>query len=322
MGIISINYIYLTIENIDMVTIQQLQYMITLSEEGSFNKASEKCFVTQPTMSMQIKKAEDILGYPVFDRSQQPVALTAFGERFIPIARDVLNEYNQIEQLTKIYSGTHREIIRMGVIPTISAYLIPDLYEKWGAFSSDFQLVVEEMKTEELIEAMEEDKLDVAILSGPYHNPKFRVTRLFQEEILAYYPAWKQAVLHTNDLESAHPWLLTPGNCLRTQIMHFCNLKTGTEDWDYQGGNMDMLMEMVDQHGGYTLIPEFYSRRKSGDFVRIQSEVGEVPAREIIAITKNRSLKWDKIEGLLREAQVCYSESGKEYERFKLLNWS
>lgn len=318
----SINSLYLTIEIFDMVTIQQLQYMITLSEEGSFNKASEKCFVTQPTMSMQVKKAEDILGYPVFDRSQQPIALTPFGERFIPIARDVINEYNQIEQLTKIYSGSHREIIRMGVIPTISAYLIPDLYQRWGAFSSDFQLVVEEMKTEELIGAMEEDKLDVAILSGPYHNPKFRVTKLFQEEILAYYPNTDKGILDTNDLESAHPWLLTPGNCLRTQIMHFCNLKTTTDDWDYQGGNMDMLMEMVDQYGGYTLIPEFYTRKKQRNFIRIVSEVGEVPAREIIALTKNRSLKWDKIEGLLREAQLLYSEAGKEYERFKLLNWS
>lgn len=305
-----------------MVTIQQLQYMVTLSEEGSFNKASEKCFVTQPTLSMQIKKAEEFLGYPVFDRTQQPIRLTPFGERFISIARDVINEYNRIEQFTQVHSGTHREVIRMGVIPTVAAYLIPDLYHQWSEFSADFQLVVEELKTDELIKAMEEDKIDVGILSGPYVDPKLRVTKLFQEEILAYFPTMTKRNLSTSDLESAHPWLLTKGNCLRTQIMHFCNLKTGTDDWDYQGGNMDLLIEMVDQHGGYTLIPQFYAKRKELNFLRIESETGEVPAREIIALTKNRSMKWDQIEKLLRESQTHYSQKNKLYERFKLLNWS
>lgn len=305
-----------------MISIQQMQYVLSLAEEGSFSRASEACFVTQPTLSMQIKKAEEALGQVLFDRSSQPVSLTTFGEEFLLIIRDILSEYKRIEDLKLRYEGTYREVIRMGVIPTVATYMIPDLYSKWMENSTEFQLTVEELKTDELIQAMREGKIDVGILSGPFADPHFRSTRLFQEEILAYYPGSKKKEILTDDLGEAHPWLLTPGNCLRSQVMHFCNLKSTTDDWDYQGGNMDLLMNMVDQHGGYTLIPEFFGKRKKEDFKRIKSSLGEVPAREIIALTKNRSAKWKGIERLLRDVQLHYAIQTEDQELFRLLQWS
>lgn len=299
-----------------------MQYVLSLAEEGSFSRASAACFVTQPTLSMQIKKAEEVLGQALFDRTKQPIRLTAFGEEFLKVIRDVLSEYKRIEDLKLRYEGTFREVIRMGIIPTVSAYMIPDLYAKWMDNAAEFQLTVEELKTDELIQAMHEGKIDVGILSGPFSDPHFRSIRLFQEEILAYYPEAKQKEITTEQLTEAHPWLLTPGNCLRSQIMHFCNLKSTTDDWDYQGGNMDLLMNMVDQHGGYTLIPEFFGKRKKENFKRIKSSLGEVPAREIIALTKNRSAKWKGIERLLRDVQLNYAIQADDQELFRLLQWS
>lgn len=313
----------MAIEIIDMVTIQQLHYIMTLAEEGSFSKASERCFVTQPTLSMQIRKAEDFLGFELFDRSTQPIIPTAFGANFLEIARDILNEYSRMEQLVKTFWGTHREIIRMAIIPTVASYLIPDMYDVWKKRASDLQLVIEELRTDELLQALELNKVDIGILSGPFSSDRFRVTRLFQEEILAYFPGHKKKILKTDDLMGEHPWLLTSGNCLRTQIVHFCNLKGKSEkdDWDYQGGNMDMLMDMVDQHGGYTLIPYYYATSRSRKFKRIVSETGEYPAREIIALTRNRSVKWGSLEGLIREVQLYYGKDTGQESTFKLLNW-
>jgi LysR family hydrogen peroxide-inducible transcriptional activator len=307
-----------------MITIQQLNYILTLSEEGSFSKASDRCFVTQPTLSMQIKKAEDTIGFELFDRSAQPITLTAFGTEFIQVATDILNEYGRIDHLIKTFQGSHREVIRMGIIPTVASYLIPDMYDAWKKHSGKIQLVVEEMKTDELLTALEGNKLDIGILSGPYSNSRFRSTHLFQEEILAYYPTFKAESIRTMDLSDAHPWLLTSGNCLRTQIIQFCNLKAGADiaDWDYQGGNMDMLIDMVDKHGGYTLIPFFFGRTRSKKFKRIESETGEIPAREIIALTKNKTVKWDALETLIRETQHFYGQDNAKTANFKLLNWN
>lgn len=305
-----------------MISIQQMQYILSLAEEGSFSRASEVCYVTQPTLSMQIKKAEDVLGQALFDRSSQPIGLTAFGQDFVFIVRDILNEYKRIEELKLRVEGTYREVIRMGIIPTVAAYLIPDLYAKWMENAREFQLTVEELKTDELIQAMREGKIDVGILSGPYSDSHFRSTRLFQEEILAYFPSSNNQELHTDQLSEAHPWLLTPGNCLRSQVMHFCNLKSSTDDWDYQGGNMDLLMNMVDQHGGYTLIPEFFGKRKGQHFKRIKSSLGEVPAREIIGLTRNKSTKWKGIERLLRDVQLHYATPVEDQALFRLLQWS
>ena len=305
-----------------MISFQQIEYILTLSEELHFQKASDRCFVSQPTLSMQLKKAEEVLGQPIFDRTKSPIELTTFGERIVPMLRDVQVEYNRIEDFVKKESGTSKEVIRMAVIPTIASYLIPDLYHKWQAAIKDVQLIIEELKTEDLLIELEKGKIDIGILSGPVNNPKWKTNILFQEEILAYYPAGNEDTVLTDDLIQIHPWLLTPGNCLRTQMMHFCSLKgkDHTEDWDYQGGNIDLLMNMVDKHGGYTLVPSNHEVTIAKNLKTIKSAIGEIPAREIIAISNDRSLKWDNMEKIIREIQLNYNQP-RSSKNLQLLGW-
>ena len=169
-----------------MLSIQQMHYLVVLSETRNFVRASELCHVTQPTLSMQVKKAEQLLGHVVFDRDRNPVELTLFGQELIPVLRDILNEEQRLETMTAKWNGTYKEEIRMGIIPTVAAYLIPELFTKWKAQLPGVQLVIEEMRTRDLLVAMMNKELDLAILAGPVRDPSFRTIPLYHEEIMAY----------------------------------------------------------------------------------------------------------------------------------------
>src|SRR5690606_27472340 len=118
------------IDNVYSITPQQINYILELNAERNFQRASEKCFVTQPTLSMQVKKVEELLGFPIFDRSRFPIELTPAGERLIPILMDVQTEYARIGTLVQRIKGSYSEQLRIGVIPTISAYLIADIFHE------------------------------------------------------------------------------------------------------------------------------------------------------------------------------------------------
>ena len=305
-----------------MISIQQMQYILVLSEKQHFQRASELCFVTQPTLSMQIKKAEETLGGALFDRSRNPVELTRFGKELLPVIRNTLGEYDKFSEVVQRAKGIYKEQIRMAIIPTISGYMLPDLYDSWKQELGHVQLTIEELKTEEIFLALEQKKIDIGILAGPATDPKFRVIPLFREEIKAYFPDENKQSISTMELINVHPWLLTTGNCLRTQMVHFCELNSddNKEDWDYEGGNIDLLKRMVELHGGYTLIPANYIEKMNDDYKTITSQTGEIPAREIISITSNRSAKWENLEKLIRNIQLFYGKSKNE-DNFQLLSW-
>jgi LysR family transcriptional regulator, hydrogen peroxide-inducible genes activator len=300
-----------------MISLQQMHYIVVLSEELQFLRASERCFVTQPTLSMQIKKAEDTLGYLIFDRSAHPLSLTAFGEDLVPILREIMTENERIKWLCERQSNVYKEEVRLGIIPTVSSYLVPDLFAEWKAVLPNVQLIIEELRTEDLLMALEQKQLDLGILAGPHTDPKFRTVPLFQEEILIYTPDLSGSVLELSDLSDLQPWLLSKGNCLRTQMIAFCKLNDNVNTWNYQGGNVDLLVEMTSKFGGYTLVPSFYNLKKGLELKRLRSSDG-FPAREVIGVFGNRSLKKSSIDTLLRSIQLRYAQ---ETKGLSLLKW-
>lgn len=307
-----------------MLSIQQMQYILVLSEQRQFQRASELCFVTQPTLSMQVKKAEDDLGYAIFDRSRNPIELTPFGESLIPIIREVLNETSKIDILTQKLKGNYKEQIKIGVIPTVAAYLVSDMFKIWMERIGGVQLLIEEQKTEDLLLSMERKELDLAILAGPVNDPSLRSIPLFKEEILAYCPTIERKELDASELSEMHPWLLSRGNCLRTQMIQFCQLKDESSSgaWNYEGGNLELLLKMVDQYGGYSLVPEFYhlqAEQKKQLKTIYSKESKVVPAREIIALVPNRTTKWDSLERLIREVQLFYNKVDRK--KMEVLDW-
>lgn len=310
---------------LSMITIQQMNYILAVNDTLHFQRASEMCFVTQPTLSMQIKKAEDDLGFTIFDRSTHPLSLTNFGKEIIPIIREITNDVSKIELLTKSMKGTYIEKIRIGIIPTISAFMVSDMFQLWKQELTQSQVVIKELTTEDLLLAIEKKEIDLGILAGPINDISLRTTPLFREEIKAYIPELTTESIVSTELSVLHPWLLSKGNCLRTQMVHFCGIQTENEEnWNYEGGNLELLLRMVNQNGGYTLVPNEFERIlniKSEDLKRIYSnDTNENPAREIIALSPNKSLKWESIEKIIRSIQHFYNQNPSN-ENYLILNW-
>lgn len=317
-----IDYFYIDIEFIDMISTQQIAYILAVSETSSISRAAEQCFVTQPTLSMQLKKAEETLGHPVFFRDSAEWELTDFGKELIPVLRQIQGDFTAIDRLTQLYSGTFKERLRIGIIPTVAAYLLLDNFSEWQSLLSHTQVFVEELKTEELLDALDQRKIDLAILAGPVDGTKHRIVPLFSEEILAYAPTLESEILYVDQLKNLQPWLLNKGNCLRTQMMQFCAINEEiASNWNYEGGNMDLLMRMVDQEGGYTLIPQFYKPFSSikSTFKSINDENGHFPGRSIIAMSSFRHANWDSMEKIIRSIQLKYNQSVRQ--NMELLSW-
>ena len=307
-----------------MISPQQIAYILAVVETGSVSKAAEQCFVTQPTLSMQLKKAEELLGYAVFYRDGANWELTEFGASLIPVLRQIQGDFGSIERIRDSFSGTYTERLRVGVIPTIAAYLLPDSFQEWKSLLPTTHVFIEEMKTEELLDALDNRRIDLAILAGPVDHQNLRVTPIFYEEILAYAPAINHDALNVNELQTLQPWLLNKGNCLRTQMMQFCSIEDDQNNtWNYQGGNMDLLMRMVDQEGGYTLIPERYKTYllPGSKLKPIADALGKHPGRSIIAVSTHRHSKWDSMEKIIRSMQLRYGQNTHANANLELLNW-
>jgi LysR family hydrogen peroxide-inducible transcriptional activator len=317
------NTFYICIDFIYMISIQQMQYIVVLSEEQQFQRASERCFVTQPTLSMQIKKAEEQLGYLVFDRDSNPLSLTPAGNSLLPILREILSETEKIKYLSDQLKGKVKEEIRLGIIPTVASYLIPQLFGEWQSSFDQLKLTIHELKTVDVLEAMERKELDMGIIAGPHMDARLRTIPLYQEEIYIYAPNVKEASIEMSNLQEMHPWLLNQGNCLRTQMVHFCQLKKTIDEneWNYEGGNLPLIIEMVDRHGGYTLIPSNFpltETQKHG--IKSIRDLASLPAREIIALSSNRTSKMQGIEALARSIQFAYGQSTK-LKQLQVLDW-
>jgi LysR family hydrogen peroxide-inducible transcriptional activator len=307
-----------------MLSLQQMNYLIILDEERHFQRASERCHVTQPTLSMQVKKAEEWLGHSIFDRNRNPIELTSFGKELLPIIRNILFENQQIDVLLERMSGQHKQEIRMGIIPTISCYLVPDLFPSWRTLFPELDIVIREQTTEEAILSLERKELDVVIMAGPFMSPSYRTTNLFREAMLVFMPSVSKKEVKTEDLSGHKPWLLNPGNCLRTQMMQFCDIDKGSQNgrWDYQGGNIDILLRMVEEFGGYTLVPKHYHlRQKHKDSVRYLVGDGQFqPARQVIGVSSRNNLKWSSIEKVLRTIQFQYPDETEG--KLQILDWN
>src|ERR1051325_9800269 len=114
-----------------MISTQQITYILAVTDTGSFSRAAVQCFVTQPTLSMQIKKAEEMLGFPIFHRDTSNLELSDFGKALIQVLRQIQGDFGAVQRLTEQFSGTFRERLRIGIIPTVACYVIPDSFADW-----------------------------------------------------------------------------------------------------------------------------------------------------------------------------------------------
>ncbi|MEN9700309.1 MAG: hypothetical protein RLZZ301_1507 [Bacteroidota bacterium] len=241
----------------------------------------------------------------------------------LPILRELLAEHDKIKRLSDQLKGTLKEEIRIGIIPTIAAYLLPDLFYEWRRTFSDLTFRIRELKTTEVLDAFERKEIDLAFIAGPHQDPRLRSIPIYLEEIFIYCPAHPQQEISLEELQQLHPWFLTKGNCLRTQMLHFCQLhEQHATDWDYEGGNLPLLLDMVDKNGGYTLVPAHFKlnhAQKKG--IKKLNGTQAAPAREIMGLIPQRSMKTAHSEALIKSVKNAYARSKPEHP-LSVLDWN
>lgn len=300
-------------------SVQQLEYLLAIERFQHFGRAAEACHVTQPTLSMQLQKLEDQLGAILIERSTHPIRLTEVGTRIAEQARVAMQSLRSIAaeatEPKKLLQGKYR----LGVIPTLATDLIPLFIGKFAADFPKITLEIEEVETKNALRLLELEELDGALAATPLSDSKFQESPIFYEPFILYvskqHPFAKRKSVHEEELDGKDVWLLKEGHCLRNQVIRLCSLggkpspfKTVT----FEGGSLETLMRLVDQHGGYTLLPwlRFIETKGSkGVFVPFE---GAPPLREVSLVTRHRALKEGIHEALSRTVRLAVPESLRE----------
>lgn len=310
------------------ITLTQLEYIIAVDTYRHFVKAADACFVTQPTLSMQIKKLEDTLGEIVFDRSKQPIIPTDIGKKILDQARIVIAERNKIEEVIQENTLDVSGDLSIGIIPSLAPYLLPLFI---GTFSKLYPLVkvnIIELMTEEIVDQLKRDVLDVGILVTPLQEPGIIERPLFYEKMVLYihkgHPLAKKKLLKTSDIATPDLWLLSKGHCFRSQVLNLCSYQhsiKSTLPFTYESGSLETLKRFVEKEGGFTILPELAAEEVSKDSPAKIKQFEATSLREVALVyTRNYSKK--RVLALLEEQiKKSVPKSLLSKERGNVVEW-
>ncbi len=218
------------------MTITQLKYVLAVAEYKNFTLAAEKCFVTQPTLSMQIQKIEEELNIFIFDRSKKPIQLTDIGEKIVDQAKTIVNEADRIQDIVEQQKGFIGGEFRLGIIPTIMPTLLPMFLNNFIKKYPKVKLIIEELNTEEIITKLNNGHLDAAIASTPLMEEKIKEVVLYFEPFVAYIPEghrdFHKEEIEVSDLNLDEILLLQDGHCFRDGILNLCK-NNPNNDFNY-----------------------------------------------------------------------------------------
>jgi len=289
------------------MTLTQLEYIVALDTHRHFALAAEKCFITQPTLSMQIQKLEEELGVKIFDRTKQPVIPTEIGTNIIRQARITLREAHLIKQMINDQKDTLSGDLRMGIIPTLAPYLLPSLYKSMQDKYPQLNLIIKESITEDVIYELKNNRLDCGIVVTPLKDPSIKEDILFYEELFVYVSkknalSGKKYVL-ASEIDPNELWLLEEGHCFRSQVLNICELKKSSDfHFKYETGNIETLKRMVDKSNGITILPELAVMEFSKARLKLVKRLKQPsPAREVSLVTHRDHIKTKLIKTLREE---------------------
>jgi LysR family transcriptional regulator, hydrogen peroxide-inducible genes activator len=243
------------------MTLQQLEYLVSVDQYRHFAKAAEACSVTQPTLSMMIQKLEEELDVKIFDRAKHPIEPTQTGAEILTKARAILKNAERLKEFVLSEKDGLVCNFRLAIIPTVAPYLLPGFFPSFTSSYPDVSLKVSEIRTDTIIECILSGKIDAAILATPLENAQILEIPLYYEKFVAYVSP--QSLLYQEESLSAinmplkDLWVLQEGHCLRNQIFNFCEDKT-PRAYVYEAGSIDTLIRIVDTNGGYTILPELH----------------------------------------------------------------
>jgi LysR family hydrogen peroxide-inducible transcriptional activator len=287
------------------MTITQLNYVLAVAEYKNFTLAAEKCFVTQPTLSMQIQKVEEELDIQLFDRSKKPIQLTEIGQKIVTQSKNIVNEADRIQDIVDQQKGFIGGEFRLGIIPTITPTLLPMFLNNFIKKYPKVKLKIEELHTDDIIFKLNNGHLDAAIAATPLHEEKIKEIVLYYEPFVAYIPenhaTFGKKEIEIGDLNLDEILLLQDGHCFRDNVLNLCKNSNNLDynHFQLESGSFETLIKLADEGLGTTLLPYLHTLElKEKDMNKLRHFKEPKPAREVSLIYPKNELKIHIIDAL------------------------
>jgi LysR family hydrogen peroxide-inducible transcriptional activator len=286
------------------MTITQLKYTLAVAEHGNFTTASDKCFVTQPTLSMQVQKLEEELGVVIFNRSTKPLQVTEIGQKVLFQAKKIVEESSRMNDVVSEEKGIIGGTLKVGIIPTVSSTLLPLFLNIFTKKHKNVELKIEEFNTETINQKLEDNTIDCAIAATPLNNNRIIERPLYYEPFVAYVPNHHflagNKVLEVDDLSNGDILILQDGHCFRDQVLNLCSFEDLNKQYELKSGSFETLINLSNNGPWMTIIPYLHSNNLSPkNLENIIPFQDPSPAREISMIYSKSQLKLPVINALM-----------------------
>ena len=297
------------------MTLTELRYIVAVARERHFGRAAESCFVSQPTLSVAIKKLEEELGIVLFERGAGEVAVTPVGQRIVEQAQRVLEEASHIKDLAAAGHDPLAGTLRLGAIHTIGPYLLPKLVSVLRRSVPAMQLFIKESFTHQLAESLRQGEVDVVIVALPFDEPGCATQAVYDEPFLVAVPQghpWeKRKQISAEELKKESLLLLGEGHCLRDQVLEFCGPigrpGRGSHARSLEGGSLETIRQMVASGVGVTVLPSTSVAAGGGanELIRVRPFAKPVPQRRVAIAWRKSFPRPQAVEALRRAILAC-----------------
>jgi len=290
------------------VTLTELRYIVAVARERHFGRAAEACFVSQPTLSVAVKKLEEELGVTLFERGPGEVSVTPPGQKIVAQAQRVLEEAGRIKDLAAAGRDPLAGPLRLGAIYTIGPYLLPKLIPILRKSAPAMQLHIQENFTHRLAEALKNGEVDVILIALPFTEPGIETRAVYDEPFLVAVPKghpWEgRKRVSSEELTKESLLLLGEGHCFRDQVLEFCHT---TRARAIEGGSLETIRHMVASGVGVTVLPStsIGTNGGSGDLIRILPLTKPAPTRRVALAWRRSFPRPEAIEALRKAILAC-----------------
>ncbi len=298
------------------MTLTELKYIVAVAREKHFGRAAEACFVSQPTLSVAVKKLEEELDVKLFERGANEVSVTPLGEQIVRQAQQVIEQATAIKEIAKLGKDPISGPLRLGIIYTIGPYLLPDLVRQAIAHVPQMPLMLQENFTAKLLEMLRAGELDCAIMAEPFPDTGLAIAPLYDEPFVAAVPTGhalaKRKSITAEELKQETMLLLGTGHCFRDHVLEVCPeyARFASSDAEgirksFEGSSLETIKYMVASGMGVTVVPQLSVPKEIQTHIRYVKFSAPVPTRRVVLAWRRSFPRYEAIAALRNAIYAC-----------------